>query len=73
MSLKDFYCYPNGRLAMSKFWANVAYATGTWIVVKMTIDSKMTYEILLVYLAAVGGAEVAKKLIETKYKEKVDV
>lgn len=72
MKLRDFYSYPDGRFAMSKFWGSVAYAVATWIVIRLTVNEHMTYEILLVYLGTVGSAEVAKKLIEVKYKEKKD-
>lgn len=72
MNVKDFYSYPDGRFAMSKFWGNVAYAVATWIVVRMTLSQHMTFEILLVYLGTVGSAEVAKKLIEAKFKDKKD-
>ena len=65
-----FCSYPDGRFNISKFWMNIAYLVSTWIMVQMTLRDKMSYELMLVYLGVVGSAEVAKKMIELKSKEK---
>ncbi len=65
--IRDLCRHPDGRVAISKFWTNIAYLAATWIVIKMTLMDRMTFEILLVYLGVVGSADVAKKLIELKY------
>ena len=44
-----------GQTSTSKLWTHVAYAVATYIVVIM---QNVTWEILLVYMAVVGGSRV---------------
>lgn len=53
-----------GQTSTSKLWTHVAYAVATYIVVTM---QNVTWEILLVYMAVVGGSEIAKRVLTLKY------
>ena len=56
---------PHGRFSASKFWTQVAYATATYVVIQHA--SGTNWELLLVYIATVGGSEVAKKFLNMRY------
>lgn len=53
-----------GQSSASKIWTNIAYAVATYIVLTM---QNVTWEILLVYMAVVGGSEIAKRVLTLKY------
>ena len=53
-----------GKSSSSKIWTNIAYAVATYIVLTM---QTVTWEILLVYMAVVGGSEIAKRVLTLKY------
>ena len=54
----------DGHPSTSKLWKHIAYAVATYIVLTM---QNVTWEVLLVYMAIVGGSEVASKLIALRY------
>ena len=56
---------PTGKFSTSKFWTNVAYATATYVVIMNA--NATNWELLLVYVATVGGSEVAKKFLNMRY------
>lgn len=56
---------PHGNFSASKMWTNIAYGVATYIV--LTKSTGTNWELLLVYLAVVGGSEVAKKFLNMKY------
>ena len=56
---------PHGKFSASKFWTNVAYATATYVVIANA--NATNWELLLVYVATVGGSEVAKKFLNMRY------
>ena len=56
---------PHGKFSASKFWTNVAYATATYVVIANA--NSTNWELLLVYVATVGGSEVAKKFLNMRY------
>jgi len=56
---------PHGKFSASKFWTNVAYATATYVVIANA--NSTNWELLLVYVATVGGSEVAKKWLSMRY------
>ena len=56
---------PHGKFSASKFWTNVAYATATYVVIMNA--NATNWELLLVYVATVGGSEVAKKFLNMRY------
>lgn len=53
-----------GKASSSKIWTHIAYAVATYILLTM---QNVTWEILLVYMAIVGGSEIAKRLLTLKY------
>jgi hypothetical protein len=53
-----------GKASSSKIWTHIAYAVATYIILTM---QTVTWEILLVYMAIVGGSEIAKRLLTIKY------
>jgi hypothetical protein len=55
---------PNGRFSASKMWTNIAYAVSTYVIIERapTLD----WELLLVYMAVVGGSEIAKKYLNMR-------
>ena len=59
------FCDPSGNFSASKFWTNVAYATATYVVIMNA--NATNWELLLVYVATVGGSEVAKKFLSMRY------
>jgi hypothetical protein len=56
---------PHGKFSTSKFWTNVAYATATYVVIANA--NSTNWELLLVYVATVGGSEIAKKFLSMRY------
>ena len=56
---------PHGNFSMSKFWTNIAYGVATYVVIKYA--NTTNWELLLVYMATVGGSEVAKKFLTMRY------
>jgi len=56
---------PHGKFSASKFWTQVAYATATYLVI-VHVNSE-NWELLLVYIATVGGSEVAKTFLNMRY------
>lgn len=60
----------NGAFSASKFWATVANCVGTFVVIKVTLLGSISAELLLSYMAVVGGADVVKKGLTLHYGEK---
>ena len=54
-------------VSLTKFLQLVGGITGTWMVVYTTLHEKLTYDLLLVYLAYVGAIEGWSKFIAAKY------
>ena len=67
--MESLFKDPNGNFSVSKMWSNIGYAVASYIVIVNVKD--MGWELLLVYMAVVGGSEVAKKLITMKYSSTV--
>lgn len=63
--MESLFKDPNGNFSVSKMWTNIAYTVASYIVIVNV--KEMGWELLLVYMAVVGGSEVAKKLITMKY------
>ena len=65
-----------GKLSSSKIWTHISYGVATYVVIK-SVDGTTNWEMLLVYMAVVGGSEIAKKILTlnnaaNKYEAKVD-
>ena len=63
--INPLFSDPHGKFSASKFWTNVAYATATYVVIANA--NATNWELLLVYVATVGGSEVAKKFLNMRY------
>ena len=57
----------SNNVSLSKCLQLIGGVTGTWMVVYMTLHDKVTFDILLVYLAYVGSVEGFSKFLATKY------
>jgi hypothetical protein len=53
-----------GKASTSKLWTHIAYGTATYIMIQTAHDPK--WEMMLVYMAVVGGSEIAKKILTLK-------
>lgn len=53
-----------GKPSSSKLWTHIAYGVATYIVIKTADHS--SWEMLLVYMAVVGGSEIAKKILTSR-------
>lgn len=58
----------SGRLSASKMWTNIAYGVSTYVVIERA--DNLTWDFLLVYMAVVGGSEIAKKFLTMHYGKK---
>lgn len=56
-----------GQTSHTKLWANVAYATATFIAIWMTLHDKMTVEMMLTYLGCVGTSATVSKFLSLRY------
>lgn len=71
MSIKPLFCDPDGHFSASKFWTNVAFTIGSFVVVKLAlVDSDSLGEIFLWYLVIVSGSELGKKFMTMKLSNK---
>lgn len=55
------------NISLTKFLQLVGGITGTWMVVYTTLHNRLTYDLLLVYLAYVGAIDGWSKFISAKY------
>ena len=55
-----------GRLSHTKTWANVAYAVVTWIVIHQELHSKLSDEMIGIYLGVVALHTVSSKMVSIK-------
>jgi hypothetical protein len=69
MNLQDLITV-DGKLSHHKFWVHIAYITATACVLFESYRNTLEWEMLLVYLAIVGGSSVASKFLDMKYGQK---
>lgn len=60
-----------GKASSSKLWTHIAYSVATYIVLTTAHDAN-SWEMLLVYMAVVGGSEIAKKILTVRYTQVED-
>lgn len=63
--MKCLYQTRDGRNSGSRVWRSIAYGVATYVVVVNA--QHIAWDLLLVYLAVVGGSELATRLIEAKF------
>lgn len=67
MNIKELVCNPEGNLSHGKVWSNIAFATATFVVVKLAMyNSQYIGEVFLWYLVVVSGSELGKKFMTMK-------
>ncbi len=55
-----------GKFSHSKFWSNVAYAITSWVIIKLTMDGKISVDYFLWYLIIAGGHSAIAKYINAR-------
>lgn len=56
----------DGSFSSTKFWQTVVYTVSTWIMIRITLDEKMTLDFFLVYLAIATGARSFQTFLTNK-------
>lgn len=54
---------PDGKFSHTKFWSNVANATATFIMIKLTYTGALTENYFMIYLGVVASHTAVSKLI----------
>lgn len=68
MKFRDLFTGDSGKLSHTKTWANVAYATMTFIVIFMTIKGALLLDMFIAYGLIVATHNSASKFISAKFK-----
>jgi hypothetical protein len=67
--LKELYdglTHDKGEFSHTKFWANIAYATATVVIFKLTYMSQLNENYFLIYLGVVAAHGTASKFLNLK-------
>jgi hypothetical protein len=64
LCVSDMFTDPKGKLSQSKIWMNICNGTMTVIVWKQGTEDKLSEEMALIFMAVIGGSELAKKALE---------
>jgi len=65
-SLLDLISNPDGSAYLTRILQFAAGATGTWVVIKLTLAGTLSYDMFGIYLAAMGISEGFTKWIQAK-------
>jgi hypothetical protein len=71
--MRQLIATDSGRLSLTKLWSFIGCAVATFIVIYMTLNDKMTWEIFVGYLGTVGGFSQISKWLAYRYGVKADV
>jgi len=63
---KDLTSTPDGKFSHTKFWANIAYCTATFVIIKLTYFHQLTENYFLIYIGVVAAHGTASKFLSTK-------
>ena len=63
---RDFF-QQDEKASLSRFWVNIILAVSTWIVIRMELTGRTSFEILGTYMGLVLGYEVAKRSVTRHY------
>jgi hypothetical protein len=66
--MKCLFQTRDGNYSGSRTWRTLAYGVATFVVIRNA--DHLAWDMLLVYLAVVGGSELATRLIEAKFPKK---
>ncbi len=64
--LKQLNQSPDGKFSHTKFWANIAYATATFVILYLLFKGQLTETYFVDYLAVVALHSSASKFIALK-------
>jgi hypothetical protein len=67
MNLKELILGPDGKISHTKFWSNIAYATGTGVFILQAYKGTLTPDVWLIYMGVVGAHSAVSKMISSKY------
>ena len=56
----------SGQFSHTKLWSNIGYLTATFIMLKLTYNSKLTEDYFAIYLGVMAGHTVASKWLTAK-------
>jgi hypothetical protein len=59
------------KASLSRFWVNVILAVSTWIVIRMELTDRTSFEILGTYMGIVLGYEAAKRGMVRHYETSI--
>ncbi len=65
------YFVQNDRASLSRFWVNVILAVSTWIVIRMELTGRTSFEVLGTYMGLVLGYEAAKRGMTKHYETSI--
>ena len=67
----DYFIDPvTGKASITRTLQLIAGLTATWVVVKLTVNDKITYDMFGIYLIAVGASEAWTKYVAAKFLAK---
>lgn len=58
--------YNDGKFSHTKHWANVAYCTATFVIIKLTYLNQLNENYFLIYLGVVAAHGTASKFLNLK-------
>lgn len=68
LDFSDLITYPNNnKVSLTKFIQLLGGIVSSWVIIKMTIQGTIDWEILGLYFAYVGGVESYSKYLRSKY------
>ncbi|MEM2159502.1 MAG: hypothetical protein QXN55_00955 [Candidatus Nitrosotenuis sp.] len=62
----------SNRVSLTKLLQFIGGIVGTWVIVRMTMFEKLTWDIFATYLAYVASSDGFSKFIAAKYGVKID-
>ncbi len=73
MRWADFFLEPDQpRASLSRFWVNLILTVSTWIVIRMELTGRTSFEILGTYMGLVLGYEMVKRGVSTHYSTTIE-
>ena len=71
--VKDLFSEPTGeKSSLSRFWVNVVMAVSTFIIIRMELTDRTSWEILGTYMGLVLGYETTKRGVNRHYTASIE-
>lgn len=70
LDFRDLITYPNKtekKVSLTRVLQLIGGITGTWIMIKLTIQEKLTWDLFVIYLTYVASIEGFSKFVQAKY------